>query len=106
MNTPFVMVYRVSPLTYLLGRSQVKVPYFAMVNLIAGAAVVPELVQGDFTADNVVRHVQRLVLDGPDRETMLSGLARVRSLLAGSPGSAPAPERAAAIIDTMLTIRC
>ena len=104
MNTPFVMVYRVSPLTYRLGRSQVKVPYFAMVNLIAGAAVVPELVQGDFTAENVVRHVQRLLLDGPDRETMLAGLARVRALLEGSRGSTPAPERAAAIIYSMLTL--
>ena len=35
MGTPFVMVYRVSPLTYRLGRPRVKVPYFAMVNLIA-----------------------------------------------------------------------
>ena len=36
MGTPFVMVYRVSPLTYAVGRPRVKVPYFAMVNLIAG----------------------------------------------------------------------
>ena len=50
MGTPFVMVYRVSDLTYLLGRSRVKVPYFAMVNLIAGEEIVPELVQHDFTA--------------------------------------------------------
>ena len=54
MGTPFVMVYRVSPMTYRLGRSRVKVPYFAMVNLIAGEEVVPELVQQDFTAENVV----------------------------------------------------
>ena len=43
MNTPFVMVYRVSPLTYALGKPRVKVPQFAMVNLIAGEEVVPEL---------------------------------------------------------------
>src|SRR6266566_4702505 len=36
MGTPFVMVYRVSPLTYALGRPRVKVSHFAMVNLIAG----------------------------------------------------------------------
>ena len=45
MGTPFVMVYRVSRLTYALGKPRVKVPYFAMVNLIAGEEVVPELVQ-------------------------------------------------------------
>src|SRR5882724_3876157 len=44
METPFVMVYRVSSLTYLLGRPRIKVPHFAMVNLIAGEEVVPELV--------------------------------------------------------------
>ena len=54
MGTPFVMVYRVSDLTYLLGRPRVKVPYFAMVNLIAGKEIVPELVQYEFTAQNIV----------------------------------------------------
>src|SRR6202163_4365575 len=48
MNTPFVMVYRVSRLTYALGKPRVKVPYFAMVNLIAQEEVVPELVQQKF----------------------------------------------------------
>ena len=59
MSTPFVMVYRVSPLTYFLGKPRVKIPYFAMVNLIAGEEVVPELVQHDFTAENVVARLQR-----------------------------------------------
>ncbi len=103
MNTPFVMVYRVSPLTYLLGRSQVKVPYFAMVNLIAGDRVVPELVQHDFTADNIVRHLQKILPDGPVREAMLLGLACVRAQLEGAPGAVPAPNRAAGIIHAMLT---
>src|SRR5205814_9532659 len=53
METPFVMVYRVTGLTYLLGRSTVKVPHFAMVNLIAGREVVRELVQQDFTPESV-----------------------------------------------------
>src|SRR5439155_9217962 len=44
IETPFVMVYRVSPLTYMLGRPRVKVSHFAMVNLIAGEEIVPELV--------------------------------------------------------------
>ena len=105
MNTPFVMVYRVSPTTYLLGRSQVKVPYFAMVNLIAEAAVVPELVQDDFTAENVVHHVQKILPESSDRQSMLSGLARVRALLEGPVGAVPAPERAASIIDSMLQLK-
>jgi len=81
MNTPFVMVYRVSPLTYLLGKPRVKVPRFAMVNLIAGEEVVPELVQHDFTAANIVTRLNEILPDGPARDRMLGGLARVKALL-------------------------
>ena len=81
MNTPFVMVYRVSPLTYALGKPRVKVPRFAMVNLIAGEEVVPELVQHDFTASNVVARLKEILPDGPARERMLEGLARVKARL-------------------------
>ena len=81
MNTPFVMVYRVSALTYLLGKPRVKVPRFAMVNLIAEEEVVPELVQQDFTSPNVVARLQEILLDGKARDQMLKGLARVRNRL-------------------------
>ena len=96
MGTPFVMVYRVSPLTYLLGRSRVKVPHFAMVNLIAGKEIVPELVQHDFTAEKVVARLNEILQDGPVRERMIEGLAGVRTLLRGSNSEALHPvERAA-----------
>ena len=87
MTAPFVMVYRVSPLTYWLGRPRVKVPYFAMVNLIAGEAVVPELVQNDFTAQNVVARINEILPDGPLRNRMLEGLARVKTRLQAPPGA-------------------
>ncbi len=87
MGTPFVMVYRVSSLTYRLGRSRVKVPYFAMVNLIAGEAIVPELVQHDFTAENVVGQLSEIIPDGSARSKMLAGLAGVKASLGQtSPG--------------------
>jgi lipid-A-disaccharide synthase len=105
MDTPFVMVYRVSPMTYLLGRSQVKVPYFAMVNVIADASVVPELVQSDFTVENVIRNLQKILPDGSERENMLSGLAHVRTQLRGVQGAMSAPDRAATIIQAMQATR-
>jgi len=86
MNTPFVMVYCVSGLTYVLGKPRVKVPYFAMVNLIAGEEVVPELVQQDFTAKKVVARLQEILPDGAARERMLEGLARVKERLRGPAG--------------------
>ena len=102
MNTPFVMVYRVSGLTYVLGKPRVKVPHFAMVNLIAGGEVVPELVQHDFKAENVVARLQEILADGAARERMLHGLGRVRERLrapAGETGVAGHPaDRAAEII--------
>jgi lipid-A-disaccharide synthase len=99
-GTPFVMVYRVSPLTYLLGRSRVKVPHFAMVNLIAGEEIVPELVQRDFTADNVVARLNEILPDGPARLTMIEGLAGVKTGLRGPSHEEklPAAERAAEAI--------
>ncbi|MGA2761680.1 MAG: lipid-A-disaccharide synthase [Candidatus Cybelea sp.] len=96
MGTPFVMVYRVSPLTYLLGRSRVKVPHFAMVNLIAGKEIVPELVQHEFTAEKVVARLREILQDGPVCERMIEGLAEVRTLLRGPNSEALHPaERAA-----------
>ncbi len=93
-GTPFVMVYRVSPLTWLLGRRLVKVPRFAMVNLIAGREVVPELVQRDFTAENVAAKLREIIPDRPARDRMLAGLSEVREKLkAGS--DRPGAERAA-----------
>ena len=97
MSTPFVMVYRVSPLTYALGKPRIKVPYFAMVNLIAGERIVPELVQDDFTAERVVNELNQILPDGPRRQTMLEGLVGVKTLLR-SPDlrdPRPAAERAA-----------
>jgi lipid-A-disaccharide synthase len=106
MNTPFVMVYRVSPLTYLLGKPRVKVPRFAMVNLIAEEEVVPELVQHDFTPANVVARLNEILPDGPARERMLEGLARVKSRLRAPSAAAVAAQhpadRAAKIILSMV----
>jgi lipid-A-disaccharide synthase len=102
MSTPFVMVYRVSPLTYILGKPRVKVPRFAMVNLIAGREIVPEMVQQKFTAENVVAHLNQIIPEGPARQAQLEGLAEVRAQLRAPDGVSerarhPA-ERAAEII--------
>jgi len=106
MGTPFVMVYRVTPLTYLLGRSAVKVPHFAMVNLIAGKQVVPELIQHDFTADNVVGQLNQIIPDRPARDHMIAALADVRVRLRGQgPQTKPAADRAADTIINFIEYR-
>jgi lipid-A-disaccharide synthase len=52
-----------------------------MANLIAGKRLVPELIQNDFTASNIVRELSPLLPDGPSRESMMMGLAGLRSIL-------------------------
>jgi len=102
MGTPFVMVYRVSPLTYRLGRPRVKVPHFAMVNLIAGLEVVPELVQHDFTAENVVGRLNEIIVDGAARNKMIEGLVGVKARLGGAKEGTVHPVEGAA--DAILSI--
>lgn len=81
IGNPFVVVYRVSRLTYAIARRLVKVPHVAMANLIAGRRVVPELIQHDFTAANIVEHLRHLLPDGPERESMKRELSAVREAL-------------------------
>jgi lipid-A-disaccharide synthase len=102
MGTPFVMVYRVSRLTYALGKPRVKVPYFAMVNLIAEEEVVPELVQHKFTAENVVTEMNKIIPDGEPRARMMQRLATVKARLKQGSGGAHPSERAAEIILEMI----
>jgi lipid-A-disaccharide synthase len=105
METPFVMVYRVTPLTYALGRWTVKVPHFAMVNLIAGEEVVPELVQQDFTAERVAMELEQIIPDGAARQNMMEGLRRVKKLLSAGSADGHAADRAARAISNLLQTR-
>lgn len=97
LGTPFVMVYRVTPLTYALGKHLVKVPHFGIVNLILGRRVVPEFVQSDFAAVRVEAEVRRLLADGPERRTQLEAFAELRHKLSEG-GAVPAAQRAARVI--------
>ena len=94
LGAPMVVVYRLSPWTYRLGRRFVRVPYYAMVNLIGGRRVVPELIQGDFTADHVRAEIVPLLDDTETRRQMQRDLREVREKL-GAPG---ASARAAAAV--------
>jgi lipid-A-disaccharide synthase len=85
MGNPFVVVYHVSPLTYAIAKRVVTVPHVAMANLIAGRRMVPELIQSDFTAANIVQHLDPLLPDGPPRESMKQELQQMRGQLSTKP---------------------
>jgi lipid-A-disaccharide synthase len=98
MQRPLVVVYRVSLITYLVGRLMLKVAHVALVNLLAGRRLVPELIQGDMTPERIASEVRRVWDPGPPREEMLRGLEEVRGRL-GGPGAA---ERAAEAVLELL----
>jgi lipid-A-disaccharide synthase len=98
LGTPMVVVYRVAPVTASILRHMIRTPFIAMVNLIAGRLVAPELIQDDFTPEAVEREARRL-LDSPDaRAEAKAGLAEVRAKL----GPGGAIERAADIFAGMM----
>jgi lipid-A-disaccharide synthase len=98
IGVPMVVVYRVAPFTAWVVRRLARTQLFAMVNVLAGKEIVPELIQNVFTPDNVVRETERLLGSAEAREEMRRELGRVREKL-GPPG---AIERAADIIAEMI----
>ncbi len=95
LGTPMVTFYKVSPLSWFLGRRLVKVPFLSMVNLVAERRIVPELMQKDFTASRVVEEVSRLLSEPSVRFQMKADLAEVARKL--STGSDPMETASAAI---------
>jgi lipid-A-disaccharide synthase len=93
-DTPMVIVYRVSPLTYTLGRWLLTVDTFGMPNLIAGRRIVPELIQHDFTPQSVAREALSMLTDAKRAIEIREGLREVRQKL----GTAGASHRAAKAI--------
>ena len=83
---PMVVVYRLSPLTYRLGKRFVNVDMFAMPNLVAGSRIVPELIQDDFTPELVAAEVVSLLTDQGRHAQMTEALRRVKAQL-GAPGA-------------------
>jgi lipid-A-disaccharide synthase len=101
LGVPMVTFYKVTTPSWLLGKLLVKVPYYTMVNLIAGRRVVPELMQGQMTGSRIAQEALRLLREPGERERMLAGLAEVRRRL-NQAGPGEAPRRAASIIQDIL----
>jgi lipid-A-disaccharide synthase len=76
-----ITYYKVSPLSWLAGRLLVRVPFYSMVNLVAGRAVVPELMQGEMTGERLASEALRLLRDAGARERMRQDLAEVAGRL-------------------------
>jgi lipid-A-disaccharide synthase len=100
LGTPMVTFYKVTPLSWMAGKFLVNVPFYSMVNLIAGRRVVPELMQGQMTGERLAREASRLLTDAGARLEMKAGLAGVKEKL--TQAGLSAPRRAAAVIEDIL----
>jgi lipid-A-disaccharide synthase len=94
IGTPMVVVYRASPLTYQIAKCLVKIPYISLVNILAGKAIVPELIQDRMTPDRISQEALDILMDTGRRDAMRKAFQAIRSSL-GNPG---ASKRAAEFI--------
>jgi len=99
LGTPMVTFYKVTGLSWLLGKLLVDVPFYSMVNLVAGRRVAPELMQNEMSGARLAQEALRLMEDPAARERMRTDLAQVAARLAGE--SDPM-ERAAAVVRQVL----
>ena len=85
LDTPEVVCYKLSSMSYFISKLVNKAPFISMVNLIGGRLVVPEFLQHKANQDNIVKSILPLLKETSERKRMLDGMSQVRRSL-GIPG--------------------
>ena len=98
LETPMVIVYRVSFFSYWIGKMMISVPFIGLVNLVAGEEVVPELIQGDVTPERLAQEAMGILEHDDKRRDMVKKLRALRETL----GQGSASERTARIALEMI----
>jgi len=98
LETPLVAFYRISPLTYALGKPFVKINRYSIVNILAESDVAPELIQTQFTPENLTREAQQLLNSAARRDAMRSRFREIRQTLGGGPASRKAAQELKSIL--------
>lgn len=94
LNLPTVIIYKLAPLTYFLGKLLVKIPNYGLPNIVAGRRVVPELIQGDANPERIAAETLEILTNKELYQTIKSDLAAVKTKL----GNAGAVEKAARVV--------
>jgi len=89
IGVPEIVVYKGSPVSYQIAKRLIKVPYISLVNLIANKRLVPELIQQECNADNVLDHLEEILKPASAQE-MKAGFAQIKSLLVSGGGASTA----------------
>lgn len=87
LGIPMIIVYKLAPLSYWLGRWLIRVPYIGLANIVAGKNIVRELIQHAASAEAIASEMGRLLMDGDYAATMREELARVKTRLGKGGGS-------------------
>jgi lipid-A-disaccharide synthase len=98
-GTPLIVLYKTSPLTYLLAKTLVKIPNIGMVNIVSGEKIVPEFIQSGAKPERIAREMERILTDKVEYERIKTSLGRVRDKL----GEKGAYLRGAQIVNQMLS---
>jgi len=98
MGAPMVIIYRVSPLTYAVGKRLIKVDHIGICNIVAGERVVRELIQDDAEPAWIAAEIARILTDNDYAQEMRAKLAGIRAKL----GSSGASERAARLAEDLI----
>jgi lipid-A-disaccharide synthase len=99
-GVPMAVTYKVNPISAFLGRRLIKVPYVAMINLLAGQALVPELLQEDCRSDRLSETLFDLLNDPPMANTQRAGFATALASLR-APEGMPSDAAAQAILELL-----
>lgn len=98
LGIPMVIIYRLSPLSYWLGRLLVKVPFIGLPNILAGKSVVREFIQDEANPSNIAGEVAKLLSDGVYADTIRAELRGIRAQLGQRDGSAELARLAARML--------
>ncbi len=100
LGIPMVIVYRLAPLSYWLGRLLVKVPFIGLPNILAGKGVVREFIQHEATPANIAGEIARILQDSIYSESQRQALLKIRDKLGDRNGSAVLARLAADMLAT------
>jgi len=98
LGVPMAIIYRLTPLSYWLGRLLVRIPYIGLPNILAGRHIVREFIQHDATADNVAGEIARILRDSDYAEAMRRALRQIRGDLGEENGVAKLARLAAEML--------
>ncbi|MFB0566759.1 MAG: lipid-A-disaccharide synthase [Candidatus Aminicenantaceae bacterium] len=81
LETPLISFYRLSPLTYYAGVKFIRIKNYSIVNILAGEKIIPELIQRDFTPENILQEAKEILSSEEKRLEMISNFLRIKKIL-------------------------